>query len=176
MRSRHTTAQRGAASALATRSARGELRVATGDDLAVSSDPIRKPYEVIVWGLGETLMRISPRGKLVPWLAEGLENIDALTWRVTLRPHARFWDGTPVTPQAVAAAFRANWQIQPDVASLISPHTQIGVVDDRTLEFRTPHPVGNFPNALAYHQFVVNKDGGATMTGPYRPIGVQIGT
>lgn len=147
----------------------GELRIATGDDLAVSADPTRKAYEVIVWGMGETLARLSRDGKLVPWLSRSIANVDPLTWHVSLRQNARFWDGSPVNAQAVAESFRANWEIQPDVDSLISRQTRVTALDDWTLEFQTPLPTGNFRNALAYHQFVVHKDGGKSMTGPYRP-------
>ena len=80
----------------------GILRIATGDDLAVSADPTRKAYEVIVWGVGETLARVSRHGELVPWLSQRILNIDPLTWRVLLRPNARFWDGSPITAAAVA--------------------------------------------------------------------------
>jgi peptide/nickel transport system substrate-binding protein len=148
----------------------GELRIATGDDLAVSADPTRKAYEVIVWGMGETLARLARDGKLVPWLSQSIVNVDPFTWRVSLRPNARFWDSSPVTAQAVAESFRTNWEIQPDVDSLISRQTRLHVLDEWTLEFQTPQPTGNFRNALAYHQFVVYKDGGKTLTGPYRPV------
>jgi peptide/nickel transport system substrate-binding protein len=150
--------------------AAGTLRVAMGDDLTVSDDAHAKAYEVIVWGLGETLTRLSPAGRLEPWLARRVEMVDPLTWRVGLRHGARFWDGTPVSSTALAESFASGWEVQPDVASLISPSTEVRPLDATTLEFRTPEVIGNFPNALSYPQFVVNREGGKVMTGPYRPV------
>lgn len=154
---------------------RGALRLAMGDDLSVSDDAYKKAYEVIVWGLGETLTRLSPAGRLEPWLARRVEMLDPLTWRVELRAGARFWDGTPVSAAALAESFAAGWEVQPDVASLISPGTEVRAVDAATLEFRTPEVIGNFPNALSYPQFVVNRGGGKVMTGAYRPLAGEPG-
>ncbi|WP_157180987.1 ABC transporter substrate-binding protein [Actinopolymorpha alba] len=153
----------------------GQLRIAMGDDLTISANATHKAYEVIVWGLGETLTRVSHDGKLVAWLAKSIRNLDLLTWQVRLRDNAEFWDGSPVTAEAVAQSFQKNWTVQADVDSLISNETCIRVVNRTTLEFRTPEPTGNFPNALAYHQFVVHKSDGAVMTGPYRPVDYQPG-
>lgn len=154
---------------------RGTLRVAMGDDLTVSDDAQKKAYEVIVWGLGETLTRLSPAGRLEPWLALQVVMVDPLTWRVELRPGASFWDGTPVTAAAVAESVAVSWDVQPDVASLISRSTEVRPVGAMTLEFRTPEVIGNFPHALSYPQFVVNRKGGKVMTGPYRPAACEPG-
>ena len=153
----------------------GRLRVAMGDDLTVADDASKKAYEVIVWGLGETLTRLSPDGQLEPWLARKVEMVDPLTWRVELRPGATFWDGTPVTAAAVAESFAAGWAVQPDADSLISRGTDLRPVGATTLEFRTPEVIGNFPNALSYPQFVVSRERGKVMTGPYRSVACEPG-
>lgn len=147
-----------------------ELRIAMGDDLTVSADATKKAYEVVVWGLGETLTRVTPEGHLVPWLAQDVRNIDPVTWQVTLRENATFWDGTPVTAEAVAGSIRTNWEVQNDTRSLIDPDTELRVLGDRVLAFRTLEPIGNLPHALSYQQFVVHKDHGRVLTGPYRTV------
>jgi hypothetical protein len=40
---------------------------------------------VVLYGMGETLMRLSPGGAVEPWLAERVDQLDALRWRVRLR-------------------------------------------------------------------------------------------
>ena len=142
------------------------------DELALTIDASKKSYEAGLWGLGETLTRVSREGRIVPWLAESVTNVDPLRWRVALRKNARFWDGTPVTAEAVAASFRKNWEVQPDVDPLISKRTELRVLDGTTLEFKTPEPTGNLANQLAYHQFIVHKNG-TVMTGPYRPVAFE---
>jgi peptide/nickel transport system substrate-binding protein len=153
------------------------LRIVMGglkDDIHLSADPLRNggrtSIGVTTWGAGETLTRVTAQGKVVPWLAEAVCNIDPLTWHVTLRPNARFWDGTPVTPQAVATAFAESCVRQTDVHVLIDQETVTRVVDESTLEFRTPRPYGHFPNALAHPQMIVFGPDGAPLTGPYRPV------
>jgi peptide/nickel transport system substrate-binding protein len=150
----------------------GQLRIAVDDELALAVDATQKAYEVKVWGLGETLTRSTREGKAVPWLAESVKNIDPLTWRVTLRKNARFWDGSPVTAEAVAASFRKNWEIQNDVDPLVSKQTQVSVVDPVTLDFKTPRPTGAFAHQVSYQQFVVHKNG-TVMTGAYRPVAYE---
>jgi peptide/nickel transport system substrate-binding protein len=149
----------------------GELRIAFGPDahLTVAVDATRQPVEALLWGMGETLTRVTPRGMLEPWLAEAVTSVDELTWRVRLRKDALFWDGTPVTADQVAASFRANWATQIATDFMLSKQTQIRALDRTTLEFTTPTPTGNFPYALSYHQLIVHKGDGLMMTGAYRP-------
>jgi peptide/nickel transport system substrate-binding protein len=125
-------------------------------------------------GLAETLTRLTPQMKLVPWLAKDVSNVDARTWRVSLRPNARFWDSTPVTAQDVQAAFQANWAAYPAANGLLSKDTQIKVVDPTTLEFATPEPIGNFANVISAQFFAIHKNG-TTMTGPFRPTNISVG-
>lgn len=60
---------------------------------------------------------------------------------------------------------------QAGAARYIDVATEITVVDDRTLRFELPEPVGAFMNNLAASHFIIFKDGpdGAVMTGPYQP-------
>jgi ABC-type transport system substrate-binding protein len=99
-----------------------ELGIVMGgvkDDVQLSHDPVgnggRASIGVTTWGIGETLTRVSRHGKVVPWLAEGFRNVDPLTWQVLLRRNARFWDGTPVTADAVAACVAQNCEEQTDL-------------------------------------------------------------
>jgi peptide/nickel transport system substrate-binding protein len=149
---------------------RGELRIAA-DFLPALLDPA-KAFNLIKYGAGETLTRITPDLTVEPWLAERVTSVDASTWRVTLRPNAKFHDGSPVDAEAVAASFRRTWELAPSSHGFISKDTQLTVVDPRTLEFKTPQPSVAFPNMLSVQQFVVHKVAGDSfpMTGPYRPV------
>ena len=54
------------------------------------------------------LVQISPKGKLVPQLAMSwTHNANSTTWTFTLRPNARFSNGSAVTIQDVLYSFRA---------------------------------------------------------------------
>jgi peptide/nickel transport system substrate-binding protein len=125
-------------------------------------------FYVIHYNVGETLTWVTPQGTIEPWLAESLTNLSPTAWRVKLRPDATFWDGSPVNAAAVAAAFRFNWDTQAAATTLIDKATTVTVVDPLTLDFATPRPAGNFPNALSATYFVVSKGEGKFMTGMYR--------
>jgi peptide/nickel transport system substrate-binding protein len=152
----------------------GELKLAVDGEFPATLDATKNAYQLVRLGLAETLTRLTPQNKLVPWLAREVSSVDASTWRVALRPNAKFWDGTPVTAQEVANAFQANWAAYPAASGLLSKDTQIKVVDPTTLDFRTPEPMGSFPNAVSAQFFVVHKNGTA-MTGPYKPGNLSVG-
>jgi peptide/nickel transport system substrate-binding protein len=152
----------------------GELKMAIDGEFPATLDGTKNAYQLVRLGLAETLTRLTPQMKLAPWLAKDVSNVDATTWRVILRPNARFWDGSPVTAQDVQNAFQANWAAYPAASGLLSKDTQIKVVDATTLDFKTPEPIGNFANVISAQFFVVHK-GGTTMTGPYKPTNIAVG-
>ena len=150
----------------------GHIRILFGPDahLTVATNPTKNPVEALLWGLGETLTRVAPDGSIQPWLAESVSPIDANRWRVRLRPTARFWDGSAVTAEAVAASLRENWETQIATDFMLSKQTELAVVDPLTLDLITPEPTGGVPFTLAYHQLIVHRGHGEVMTGPYRPV------
>lgn len=59
-------------------------------------------------GVTETLVQANPEAAVLPALAERWEaSTDGLNWTFYLRPNVKFHDGTVVTPEAVAASFKA---------------------------------------------------------------------
>ena len=107
----------------------GHLRIVMGgvnDDVQLGYDPVRNGGRGSIgsttWGVGETLTRVSRRGRVVPWLAESIGNVDPLTWEARVRPNARFWDGQAVTASAVVASFIQNREQQTDVGADRSGH------------------------------------------------------
>jgi peptide/nickel transport system substrate-binding protein len=152
------------------------LRIVLGgakDDLWISNTPLGASNRAIgasLWGLAETLTKVSPRGELVPWLAQGVHNLDPLTWRIELRPDAQFWDGTHVTAATVAESLREAVHRQRDAELLLSPTAQPDVVSETTLDLHTTEPIGHIAHALSHPQLAIQRGGGLVMTGPYRPI------
>ena len=53
------------------------------------------------YGVGETLMKINDSMKLEPWIAEGYELVDNLTWKITLKDGVCFSNGKPCDAEAV---------------------------------------------------------------------------
>lgn len=53
------------------------------------------------YGIGETLMKINDSMELEPWIAEGYELVDNLTWKITLKDGVCFSNGKPCDAEAV---------------------------------------------------------------------------
>ena len=150
----------------------GQLNVTVGTDFPANLDFTSSGYAMSRYGMAEMLMRTTSDGKLQPWLAKSIENVNPVTWRVHLRPNVTFWDGSTVNASAVAASFRYNWDRQPTADALISKNTQLNVINPMTLEFKAPSPSGSFANALSTQYFVIGKPGPnntSILTSGYRP-------
>ncbi|MGI8854913.1 MAG: ABC transporter substrate-binding protein [Thermomicrobiales bacterium] len=168
-----TSAAASAASPKAVTASKGELKLALGFDFPAKIDALKDTH-LAPYGMLESLMFQTPQNTLEPWLAQGVTNVNPTTWRVALRPNAKFWDGAPVTADDVIAAFKKNWEAFPDLKGLISPETKMTAVDARTVEFITPQPSAIFPYALTLTSAAIHKPSapggtdGAIMTGPYK--------
>ena len=83
------------------------------------------------------LVALDPQLRLRPALAERWENPDDRTYVFTLRPDARFSDGSPVTAGDVAASLNAvhprGWETRDYLQALDSARA----LDDRRVEVRT---------------------------------------
>ncbi len=92
-------------------------------------------------------------------LASKIDRIDDLTWDVSVRPDAKFSDGSPVTADDVAGTYREL--ISPDSESLFHKgfaerFTAIDVTGDRTVRFHLKTPLATFVTdvdfgILSYH-------------------------
>ena len=67
-----------------------ELKLAIDGEFPATLDATKNAYQLVRLGLAETLTRLTSQMKLEPWLAKDVTNLDATTWRVSLRPNARF--------------------------------------------------------------------------------------
>lgn len=157
---------------------KGDLRIGTGLNLPSSMMVAvgQTGYNMVAYGAGEMLMRLSPQLKLEPWLAETVTPTDASTWQVKLRKGVLFHDGSELKAQDVADSFKRSWENLAGATTFISKDTKVLVSDDYTLLFVTPKPQGNFPFALANWNFVVAKPAVneiSIMTGMYRPVKLE---
>ncbi|NJO81375.1 MAG: hypothetical protein HC828_00535 [Blastochloris sp.] len=157
----------------------GTLRIATGLNVPTSLIATQgtNGFNMITYGAGETLMRLSPEQQLEPWLAQSVERSDDRTWTVTLREGIRFHDGTLLDAQAVADSFASSWANLPNAATFVPSDTAVLVRDALTLTFTTPEPLGGFRYSLANWNFVIHKppvDAISIMTGPYRPVELMV--
>ena len=70
-------------------------------------EPNVNPHETyagwacIRYGVGETLFRYSDAMEIEPWLAKSYENVDELTWKITLQDNVKFSSGRMMDGAAV---------------------------------------------------------------------------
>lgn len=92
-------------------------------------------------GLFDTLVRVTPEGEVIPWVAESWEvSDDQLTITFNIREGINFIDGTPLNADAVIAS--ADLFQDPDLylgRSVLSMNTWTKV-DDYTVEFGFEYP------------------------------------
>lgn len=157
----------------------GELRIGTGLNVPTSliATEGTNGFNMLTYGAGETLMRLTPDQQLEPWLAQSVERADERTWTVTLREGVRFHDGTVLDAQAVADSFASSWANLPNANTFVPSTTEVLVRDPLSLSFTTPEPLGSFRYSLANWNFVIHKapvDDVSIMTGPYRPASLVV--
>lgn len=126
--------------------------------------------------VAETLLGAHDDGTPTPALARQWSvSADGLAWRFSLRPGARFHDGTPVTAAAVAHSLRAA-RVAPALLSQ-APIATIEAEDISTLRLRLAQPHAALPALLAHFSTLVlapaSYDGAGRVrailgSGPYR--------
>ncbi|HEY7190334.1 MAG TPA: ABC transporter substrate-binding protein [Vicinamibacterales bacterium] len=139
-----------------------------GDSIAIVGltervDPSHAPRpsndseRVVFRQLYETLVRVDCMGRVIPGLAASWRlDGDGRTWMVTLREHAQFSDGIPITPADVRASWRdgSGDELRPDVRRLIQSIEPAG---ERTLAIRLQRPRVDVPLALAHSDLAIAK-------------------
>ncbi len=126
--------------------------------------------------VAETLFNALDDGTPQPGLATRWEvSADGLVWQITLRPGARFHDGSPVTAQAAARCLDAA-RTPPALLSK-APIAGIKAVGDKQLEIRLSRPDATLPSLLAHSSTLIlapasfGPDGAVRQiigSGPYR--------
>ncbi len=153
------------------RTSKGALRVAESTfPTSLDGDKGFAGFSLMSYGIAESLTRVTPEMKIVPWVAEKLERVDSQTWNVTIRDDVTFWDGSKVDAAAVKASLERSLAEQPGTAALIPTGTTMST-NGQVLEFKTPSPVAAFESHLASFNFSIKKvmpDGQILYTGPYK--------
>ena len=80
-------------------------------------------WACIRYGIGETLFRYSDTMEIEPWIAKEYENIDELTWKITLNDGVVFSNGRACDGEAVKESLE-RWlpimSVQQEISVLIT--------------------------------------------------------
>lgn len=131
------------------------MNVAHGKPLAMvgpweihSVDPASNGVFFTRMQVAETLVDVDDKGNLQPGLASQWDSAeDGLQWRFTLRPGARFHDGSEVSAEQAAFALQQAWR-KPGVMTSV-PIASIEA-DDGVLRVTLTEPFASLPAVLAH--------------------------
>ena len=109
---------------------------------------------VIRQNVNETLIELDPNdSSLKPRLATSWKQVNATTWRFTLRKGIKYSDGTPLTPEAISSAVDKALSPKLDCnarTKMFSGFTiKVVKVDDATIDIVTPEPDPILPVRMA---------------------------
>ncbi|CAN5758264.1 hypothetical protein BH18ACI5_BH18ACI5_25900 [soil metagenome] len=139
-------------------------------DPRVATDEASQKVQQLIFS---TLMRIDDNLKIVPELAESLEQPDPVTYIARLRRGVKFQNGRELTARDVLYTFRSL--IDPTFRGRTAAYRQlaaIDAIDDYTVKFTLKEPYASFP--INFVMGIVQDGSGAANsrqpvgTGPYR--------
>ncbi|MBM3343307.1 MAG: peptide ABC transporter substrate-binding protein [Betaproteobacteria bacterium] len=132
---------------------------------------------VIRQNVNETLIELDPNDStLKPRLATAWKQVDATTWRFTLRRGIKYSDGTPLTPEAIASSFDKALSPKLDCNARTKMFSgfpiKVQKVDDTTIDIITPRPDPILPVRMTtltvgYPKEPIRVMNNSVGTGPY---------
>lgn len=149
---------------------------------ATSIDPHfydHDPSNAVNRHIYETLVSVTPDHGLAPGLAESWTALDPTTWEFKLRRGVTFHDGSPFTAHDVQFSLTRARDIPNSPGSfayLVRPISEIAVVDDHTVRFKTAQVFPVLPNYMSAVFMIGRKHGEGAATADYNSGKAAIGT
>lgn len=114
-------------------------------------------------GAGEALFSVDRDGIVCPEIAESSEQLDGVTWRITIRPNVKFWSGKTVDADAVIASFEDSKKNDPHSLTYLQELT-FSKIDYRTIQVNTAREFMNVPLSLSYYSTLIHNSGASFET------------
>lgn len=137
-------------------------------------------WACIRYGIGETLFRYCDTMEIEPWLAEDFENVDELTWVITLQDNISFTSGRKMDGEAVKECLEHLVKVHDRAKGDLCIDTI--AADGQTLTIRTTEPKPTLLNYLSDPygciidmQAGITDDGVVVATGPYKVVSLVSG-
>jgi peptide/nickel transport system substrate-binding protein len=125
----------------------GGTLVIGNDREIISFDPTVQNGNAAAMAVYDLLMRLTPDGEAVPYLARSMETTDdGRTWVMGLREGVLFSDGTPLDANAVILNTQRHIDAPASPAGVYAKQiVSMRAVDPLTVEFTLAAPLGDFP-------------------------------
>ncbi len=106
----------------------------------------------------DTLFRVAPDGKPIPWAASGMKVIDNTTLEVAIRPGMRWHDGKPFTAEDVKFSFeyQTKWKA-PFFLSSLKAVSSIEVSGANTVRIKLDKPSAPFLSNVLAAMYMIPK-------------------
>lgn len=136
-------------------------------------------WACIRYGVGETLVRYSDDMELEPWLAERWENVDPLTWSITMRDGISFTSGRALDAEAVRQCLEHLLEVHDRAPSDLNIASMEADGQVLTVHTKTPNP-GLLNDLGDPYSCIIDVDAGfdngiVAGTGPYIAVDCQSG-
>ncbi len=132
-------------------------------------------FKLSRWSMAETLIKLDPGGDPQPFLATEWKQIDPLSWRFVIRKGVNFHDGTPLTPERVAASLMAATRAAPKPRILDGVTLTAEVDGDDAVIVRTAKDDPLLTNRLSSPQLAIMAAKAYRENGKVNPIGAGTG-
>ncbi|EBA07611.1 ABC transporter substrate-binding protein [Sagittula stellata] len=123
-----------------------------------SMDPESEGFWFQEFGVAELLMEFQRDGSVAPWLAESLEQVDDLTWVITLNKGVTFQNGRQLDADAVKRLMDFRLANKASLQGVVPPETTFDVTGPLEITVKTPVPLPEFPNVLAHESYFLIYD------------------
>lgn len=132
-------------------------------------------WQVVRYGIGETLVKFDKKRNVTPWLAESWTcSDDKLTWTFRIKDGALFSNGNKVTGEAVAKSLLRTFEKSPRAKGMLALESVKG--EGQTVRIKTRRPVPTLPGMLGDPLWLISDTSvkerdygkmGPVCTGPY---------
>lgn len=103
-------------------------------------------WELQYYGVTENLLKLTDDFNVEPWLAASCENVDATTWKMTLRDDVTFSNGEKMTAESVKACLERTYEQNSRAAETLALDSI--EADGQELVFHTKQAVPSFQNIM----------------------------
>lgn len=135
-------------------------------------------WACIRYGVGETLFHYSDSMEIEPWLAKSYENVDELTWKITLQDGVKFTSGRVMDGEAVKECLEHLIEVHERAKGDLMIDTI--TADGQTVTIKTTEPKPTLLNYLSdpYGCIIdmeagITEDGIVSATGPYKVVSLK---
>jgi len=134
-------------------------------------------WACIRYGIGETLFRYSDNMDIEPWLAEGYDIVDDLTWRLTLRDNVYFTSGRKMDGCAVKECIDHLIDVHDRARGDLMIESVTAEGQSVTIKTREPRPallnyLSDPYGCIIDMEAGITDEGNVSATGPYRAVTV----